>query len=102
MTIAVGVLGAGGRMGSQTCAAVEADDELELVARVDENDSLEELARAGAAVAVDFTTPDAVKENVRFCLDNDIHCVVGTTGLSANDISDIEGWAKSSKANAFI
>jgi 4-hydroxy-tetrahydrodipicolinate reductase len=98
----VGVLGAAGRMGSTVCDAVEADDELELVARVDEHDPLEKLVEGGAQVAVDFTIPSAVKDNVFFCLSNNIHVVVGTTGLTDNDLKDIDGWATKGDANAFI
>ena len=102
MTIKVGILGARGRMGAEVCRTVEADEELELVARVDEDDSLELLVEHGADVAVDFTTPDAVKDNIRFCLDKSIHVVVGTTGLSETDLSDISSWAGRGKANAFV
>jgi 4-hydroxy-tetrahydrodipicolinate reductase len=98
----VAVLGAAGRMGSTVCGAVEADADLELVARVDIGDSLEELVSAGAEVAVDFTTPDSVKANVEFCLDRGIHVVVGTTGLSDVDLSDIAERAAVSSANAFV
>jgi 4-hydroxy-tetrahydrodipicolinate reductase len=98
----VGVLGAAGRMGATVCSAVEADADLELVARVDLEDSLDELMSSGAEVAVDFTTPNSVRANVEFCLDNGIHVVVGTTGLSEADLSAIESRARSSKANAFV
>jgi 4-hydroxy-tetrahydrodipicolinate reductase len=100
--IKVGVFGAKGRMGSEVCRAVTADDDLELAAAVDLGDSSQELVDAGAEVAVDFTTPDAVKDNIRFCLDNGIHCVVGTTGLSDADRKEIAEWAAASSANAFI
>lgn len=100
MPLKVGVLGAAGRMGSTVCDAVEADGELELVARVDEHDPLQELVDAGAEVAVDFTTPSSVKDNVLFCLDNGIHAVVGTTGLSEDDLGEIR--SHTGKANAFI
>ena len=100
--IKVGVFGAKGRMGSEVRRAVTADDELELVAAVDLDDSSQELVDAGAEVAVDFTTPDAVKDNIRFCLDNGIHCVVGTTGLTDVDRREIAQWADKSSANAFI
>lgn len=100
--IKVGVFGAEGRMGSEVCRAVEADDELDLVARVDEHDEPRALVEAGAEVAVDFTTPDAVRGNIRFCVDNGIHVVVGTTGLTASDRDEIEGWARGGQANVFI
>src|SRR3712207_9026152 len=53
------------------------DSELELVARVDVDEPMSMLVESGAEVAVDFTTPDAVKDNVRFCLESSIHAVVG-------------------------
>ncbi|MGH2821155.1 MAG: 4-hydroxy-tetrahydrodipicolinate reductase [Actinomycetota bacterium] len=100
--IRVGVLGAGGRMGSETCRAVEGDEELELVARVGRGDDPEELVRAGAEVAVDFTSPGAVKENVRFVVTAGIHAVVGTTGLSDADLEEVHTWIKGGSANVFV
>ncbi len=98
----VGVMGAGGRMGTEVCRAVAADDELELAATVTRGESLEALTGAGARVAVDFTTPAAVKANVRFCVSHGVHAVVGTTGLSGDDLEEIEGWAKAGRANVFV
>jgi 4-hydroxy-tetrahydrodipicolinate reductase len=100
--IKVGVFGAKGRMGSTVCDVVVTDDELELVARVDIDDDPKAMVEAGVEVAVDFTMPDAVKENVRFCLDNGIHAVVGTTGLSEDDLAEFATWVSSSKANVFV
>ena len=100
--IKVGVIGAAGRMGSTVCDAVTADDELELVARVDIDDSLDDLVSAKAEVAVDFTTPDAVAGDVRWCLEHGIHAVVGTTGLSQSDLDEIAEVAATAPANAFV
>lgn len=102
MTIKVGVLGAKGRMGATVCEAVHADRELELVAEIDVDESNDLLVENGAQVAVDFTQPDAVKDNVKFCLENGIHVVVGTTGMTEEDLKNIAGWADSSTANAFV
>ena len=60
MTKRVAVVGARGRMGSVTCDAIDAATDLELVARVDSGDALDEVLDAGADVAVEFTTPDSV------------------------------------------
>ncbi len=62
----VAVLGARGRMGSEVVRAVEAADDLELVATVDADDPLD---LSGAEVAVDFTHPDAVMGNLRACVE---------------------------------
>ncbi|MGH2816968.1 MAG: 4-hydroxy-tetrahydrodipicolinate reductase [Actinomycetota bacterium] len=102
MTIKVGVIGAAGRMGLEASRAVEVDRELELVARVEHGDSLDALTDAGAEVAVDFTTPDAVGDNVRICVGKGIHVVVGTTGLSDEDLAEIQGWTADSSANVFV
>jgi 4-hydroxy-tetrahydrodipicolinate reductase len=100
--IKVGVIGAAGRMGSEVCRAVDGDGDLELVARVIRGDSLDVLAQAGTDVVVEFTTPKTVGDNVKWCIDHDIHVVVGATGLTAGDLSDIEGLLASSKANVFV
>ena len=77
----VGVLGARGKVGSAVCAAVEAADDLDLVAGVDAGDSLEDLPAARTEVVVDFTHPDVVMDNLAFCIEHGIHAVVGTTGF---------------------
>jgi len=89
-------------MGATVCAAVEAETDLELVARIDQDEPLEDLLANGAEVAVDFTTPDVVKDNIRFCLENEIHVVVGTTGFEESDFDEVRKWAEAGPANAFI
>jgi 4-hydroxy-tetrahydrodipicolinate reductase len=88
----VAVLGAKGRMGSETCRAVEAADGLELVAALGSDDALAVLTDAGADVVVDFTSPDAVMGNLRWCIDHDLHAVVGTTGFTPDRLDGVRGW----------
>jgi len=76
----VGVFGADGRMGSTTCAAIERADGLTLV------DVSE------AEVAVEFTHPDAVMANVRWCVDHGVHCVVGTSGMTEDRLAEVRSW----------
>ncbi|MGY1606832.1 MULTISPECIES: 4-hydroxy-tetrahydrodipicolinate reductase [unclassified Geodermatophilus] len=90
--IPVGVLGARGRMGTEVVKAVNAADDLELVAMVDEGDWLFNVADAGAQVVVDFTRPDVVMDNIRFCIDQDISCVVGTTGFDEQRLATVAEW----------
>jgi 4-hydroxy-tetrahydrodipicolinate reductase len=90
--INVGVLGARGRMGTEVVKAVNAADDLELVAMVDAGDWLFDVANAGAQVVVDFTRPDVVMDNIRFCIDNNIHCVVGTTGFDEAKLATVAEW----------
>ncbi len=90
--IRVGVLGARGRMGAEVCRAVEAAEDLEVVAMVDSGDWMFDIADAGAEVVVDFTHPDVVLDNLRFCVDQDIRAVVGTSGFDAAKVSTVRQW----------
>jgi 4-hydroxy-tetrahydrodipicolinate reductase len=90
--IRVGVLGARGRMGEQVCRAIDSADDMDLVAMVDVGDWLFSVADAGAQVVVDFTHPDVVMDNVRFAVDEGIHAVVGTTGITAKRLDTIRDW----------
>ena len=65
--------------GRRCAERVEAADDLELVAAVDVGDALEALT--AAEVVVDFTHPDVVMDNLRWCVGHGLHCVVGTTGF---------------------
>ncbi|MFG1604289.1 4-hydroxy-tetrahydrodipicolinate reductase [Actinoplanes sp. NPDC049265] len=89
MTIHVGVLGSRGRMGLEVCKAVDAADDLELVAAIDDGDP--RSAAAGAQVLVDFTTPDAVMDNLRWAIGQGIHMVVGTSGFGADRLDEVRG-----------
>lgn len=86
----VAVLGARGRMGSQVCRAVEHSPDLELAAEIDLGDPLE--AAAGADVVVDFTHPDVVLGNLKWCIQNEIHAVVGTTGFDDARLRLVRQW----------
>ena len=86
--IRVGVIGAGGKMGSESCVAVEAADDLQLVAKVGSGDGLDVLSDAD--VAVEFTRPDAVMGNVAWCLEHGVSVVVGTSGITPDRLEAIE------------
>ena len=87
MTIKVGVLGARGRVGSEVCRAVERADDLQLVAAIGSTDALDSLALAD--VVVDFTRPDVVMDNLRWCIGRGLHCVVGTTGFDEERLDQL-------------
>ena len=81
MTIKVAVLGAKGRMGSTSVAAITAADGLDVAAQIDVDDSLETVTTSGAQVVLDFTQPDVALDNVRWCIEHGIDVVVGTSGF---------------------
>lgn len=79
-------------MGSEVVRAVEAADDLSLVAAIDVADCLDELHRVGCEVVVDFTTPDAVMDTIDWCIDHGMHLVVGTTGFTPERLATVESW----------
>ncbi|MGJ7419884.1 4-hydroxy-tetrahydrodipicolinate reductase [Streptomyces cinereoruber] len=85
----VAVLGARGRIGSEAVRAVEAAEDMELVAALGRGDGLEKLVEADAQVVVELTTPDSVMENLEFCLGHGIHAVVGTTGWTEERLAQL-------------
>ena len=90
MAIRVGVLGARGRMGLEVCRAIKSASDLELVTEIDLGDSIDSLKSANAEVLVDFTTPESVMNNLKFAIENGIHCVVGTTGFDKSKIDSLK------------
>lgn len=90
--VRVAVMGSQGRMGEEVCRAVRRAEDLDLVAEVDLGNPLSRLVDAAAQVAVDFTHPGAVMDNVRFCLDHDIRCVVGTSGFDEAKFATLRSW----------
>ncbi|MGW2596660.1 4-hydroxy-tetrahydrodipicolinate reductase [Streptomyces klenkii] len=98
----VAVIGAGGRIGSEAVRAVEAADDMELVAALGRGDKLETLTEAGAQVAVELTHPDSVMENLEFCVRNGIHGVVGTTGWTEERLARLNSWLEASPATGVL
>jgi len=86
----VAVIGAKGRMGAEVCRAVEAADDLKLVAAIDVDEDRKPLTKA--EVVIDFTTPDAVMDNLRWCIGQGLHCVVGTTGFDDTRLDQVRAW----------
>ncbi len=88
----VGVLGARGKVGAEICSAVDAADDLSLVAEIDATDDIAALVSNGAQVVVDFTHPDVVMDNLAFCIEHGIHAVVGTTGFDDARLAQVSKW----------
>lgn len=88
--LAVAVLGANGRMGAEAVKAVEAAQDLKLVAALGRNDSLDSLVESGARVVVDLTVPGSTEANVTFAVEHGMHAVVGTTGWTPERLARLE------------
>ena len=110
----VGVVGAGGRMGQEVCRAVSEAPDTALVAAVDPAHVGEgaygkaivgevlALADLGAEVVVDFTIAAAVRHNVPHYAQLGLHAVIGTSGLSEADLTEVRTRFEGSGANAIV
>ncbi|HVA25771.1 MAG TPA: 4-hydroxy-tetrahydrodipicolinate reductase [Chloroflexota bacterium] len=105
----VAVAGALGRMGSEVIQAVNAADDLEVVAGVDLRpgdhvftDLRQAIAETKPQVLVDFTIAEAAFANAMTALEMGVRTVIGTTGMSPEQLAQIESRASETKTGAFI
>jgi len=98
--IRVAVAGAAGRMGQTVCRAVQAADDMELVAQADPalGNTVSRALTERPAVLVDFTVPQAVVSNAREAVVAGVHVVIGTTGFDYDTLGDLRG----APANVFV
>ena len=116
--IRVGVVGAMGKMGQEVVKAVCDDKDLELVCAVDINEIDSEVCTKSEVrimgdlkaailahrpdVMVDFTQPKNVYENAITCLENGVRPVIGTTGLSDDQIEELNALSQSKGLGCLI
>ncbi len=127
--IPVIVNGAGGKMGREVVKSVAGASEMTLIAAIDRNRDLigkdvGEVAGIGEMeipitnemesmcafaaqqkelpVMVDFTHPDGVYNNIRSAIAYGIRPVVGTTGMSEQQLKDIEEFAEKASTGCLI
>ncbi len=106
--IKVAVCGAIGKMGKEVVNAIMDCPETELAAKIDiASDemyhSIEEANRVcDIDVVIDFTQPKSIFENAKYCLTNGIKIVIGTTGLTDNQIDELEKLSKTNNTGCFI
>lgn len=85
--IQVGVFGVSGRMGSEVVRAVGRSDGMTVVGGSDLGEPREQVERA--QVVVDFTHPDAVMDNIEWCVERGINMVIGTTGFTPERLDTV-------------
>lgn len=114
--IRVGVIGALGKMGQEVIKALTHADDIELVAAVDVNgidrpvyqevrimgDLKSAIEITKPDIMVDFTQPKSVYENAIICLNNGVKPVIGTTGLTDEQIAELEKLTKEKGLGCFI
>lgn len=121
--IRVLISGASGRMGKEVIKAVLASEDVELVAAVDvkyigkdvgflvgleptgikiSEDLNNSIKNSKPDVMVDFTNPQAVLKNIKTALQNQVHPVVGTTGLTEEEVKEIALLSEEKNTSVFI
>ena len=106
--IKVAVCGALGKMGQEVVQAVTECPETELVAKIDIASTemyhhIEDAARVtDIDVLVDFTQPKSIFENAKYCLNNGIKIVIGTTGLTDEQIEELKKLSQKKNTGCLI
>lgn len=105
--IKVAICGANGKMGQEVVKAVTSAEDMKLVAKIDivngEYNSIESAHNnVSIDVLVDFTQPKSIYENAKYCLNNNINIVVGTTGLSDEQLKELENLSNQNKTACFV
>ncbi len=108
------VAGALGKMGLLVCGAVVADPELQLTGAVDTStggagvhglevlEGIDLLEADSVDVLVDFTNAEAAVVDITWALDNGVHAVVGTTGMSRQELEEISARSDSAGSNVIV
>ncbi len=121
--IQAAVCGAAGRMGREVVRAIHEAEGLSVAAAIDvalvgddagtlagvgkigvrvEHDLETALTQSGSKVMVDFSLPDVVKANALQAIASGISPVIGATGLSAQDLEEIDRAASEKEIGAFV
>ena len=105
--INVAVCGSNGKMGREVVQSISEAADMALVARIDIKEG--EFATIKDAknsvkidILIDFTQPKSIYENALYCLNNGISVVIGTTGLSDEQISELKKLSESQRLGCFI
>lgn len=106
--IKIAVCGALGKMGQEVVQAVSDCPETELVAKIDIASpemyhSIEAAHRVEEIdVLIDFTQPKSIYENAKYCLNNGIKIVIGTTGLTDEQIAELKKLSEEKNTGCLI
>ncbi len=90
-TASVIINGAGGKMGLLACQTIRNHPEFELVATLGRHDNLGQvIEQTKADIVVDLTRADCVYKNALTIIEHHAHPVIGTTGLSEEQIKFLQ------------
>ncbi|MBA3662465.1 MAG: 4-hydroxy-tetrahydrodipicolinate reductase [Gammaproteobacteria bacterium] len=103
MIIDVLVNGANGRMGQATVQALLANPKFRIVGQTGRQDQLAQTIKATKAkVVIDFTAPQSAFDNTLIILNSGAHPVIGTSGMTLEQIGDLQKKAEALKRGGII
>lgn len=103
MTIRIIVNGANGRMGQETVKAIQQEKEFELVAQTNRNDNLSEvIKKINPQIVIDFTNAAVAFESALTIINAGVHPVIGTSGLTAQQITELQKISADKKLGGVI
>ena len=108
MTYKVAVVGALGKMGKEVVRAVVESQDFELVCAIDkfelgfnvhddvviEGDIKKAFELRKPDVAIDFTQPDSIFDNIKIYMELGVKSVIGTTGITDSQLANIAEMSK--------
>ncbi|KZE55495.1 4-hydroxy-tetrahydrodipicolinate reductase [Brevibacillus parabrevis] len=104
--IRVAVAGANGRMGQEVVKMLAQDDQMiytgNLDTRLDADQIAKQMEDMQPDVLVDFTTPHSVYKNMELCLAHGVRPVIGTTGLTPEQLQEMTDRYKEAGLGAII
>jgi 4-hydroxy-tetrahydrodipicolinate reductase len=110
--ISVAIVGAAGRMGQIMVHGLPAAPDIEIVALIDSHEPAERSVAPWFAslddfdgsldVVVDFSSLDASRATLDWCLDHAVAAVIGTSGFSEGELREIAGKVDTLSARVLI
>jgi 4-hydroxy-tetrahydrodipicolinate reductase len=103
MSVNVLINGYRGKMGQEAVHAINASADLNLVGTVDLGDDLTGLIHdTQAQVVLDFTRADVVYDNAKKIIAAGAHPVIGTSGLTADQVKELKAMCDAKKLGAMV
>lgn len=113
--LTIGVIGAKGKMGSEVVKLVQNTSDFKLICAIDkfannekiddiiiQNDIKKTLLETKPDIIVDFTQPSCIFENIKIYQELKIKAVIGTTGLTNEQIKEIEELSNKNETGIII
>ncbi|ASQ47283.1 4-hydroxy-tetrahydrodipicolinate reductase [Legionella clemsonensis] len=103
MTIRIIVNGARGKMGELACKTIKNHPDFELVGGLTRHDNLRQsITTLKADIVVDLTRADCVYENSLAIIESGAHPVIGTSGLTTEQIQTLKDYCENERLGGII